>query len=239
MTQTLMPHLGPMWNIGDQHIAGELWQWQTPSVENAPLYMDGESGLCLSCAIKMTYNALIFIPITLTRELGQTSLDPHVCTLKVKAHFLDHVCGCMDCDKSVVCALKELSLEVNLWGNEWEECDGLVLFRGKVYVPLDGQLQHDIVEAHYNTPVTGHSGWWKMTKLVARNYWWPGIGHYIAKYVKECDLCNCTKMFPTAPLGKLMPSHAPDHWWQVISVNLITEPPWSHGYDALLVVVAL
>ena len=63
MTLTLMPHLGPTWNIGDRHIAGTLWQWQTPSVENAPLYMDGESGLNLSCAIKMTYNALIFIPI--------------------------------------------------------------------------------------------------------------------------------------------------------------------------------
>ena len=86
--------------------------------------------------------------------------------------------------------LKKLGSGANLQGDEWEEPDGLVLFRGKVYVPLDAQLQHDIVEAHHNTPVTGHLGWWKTTKLVAHNYWWPGMGHYIAKYVKGCNLCN-------------------------------------------------
>jgi len=49
-------------------------------------------------------------------------------------------------------ALKELGSGANLQGDEWEEHDGLVLFRGKVYVPLNAQLQHDIVEAHHDTP---------------------------------------------------------------------------------------
>ena len=134
-------------------------------------------------------------------------------------------------------ALKELGLGVNLQGDEWEECDGLVLFRGKVYILLDAQLRHDIVEAHHDTPVTGHSGWWKTTELVVRNYWWPGMGHYIAKYVKGCDLCNQTKTFPTAPVGKLMPNHIPYRRWQIILVDLITELPQSHGYDSMLVTV--
>ena len=119
---------------------------------------------------------------------------------------MDRVCGCTNQDESVVCALKELGSGADLRGNEWEEQDGLVLFGGKVYVPLDAQLRHDIVEAHHDTPVTGHSGWWKTTELVAWNYWWPGMGHYIAKYVKGCDLCNQTKTFPAAPAGKLMPN---------------------------------
>ena len=46
-----------------------------------------------------------------------------------------------------MCALKELGLGVNLQGDQWEERNGLVLFRGKVYIPLDAQLRHDIVEA--------------------------------------------------------------------------------------------
>ena len=83
---------------------------------------------------------------------------------------MDRVHGCTDRDESVVCALKELSSGANLRGDKWEEHDGLVLFRGKVYVPLNAQLQHDIVEAHHNTPVTGHSGWWKTTELVACKY---------------------------------------------------------------------
>ena len=124
---------------------------------------------------------------------------------------MDHVHNCMDRDESVMRTLKELSSGVNLWGDEWEECDGIVLFRGKVYVPLDAQLQHDIVEAHHDTPVTGHLGWWKTTELVVCNYWWPGMGCYIAKYVKGCDLCNQKKTFLTAPAGKLMPNCIPYH----------------------------
>ena len=57
--------------------------------------------------------------------------------------------------------MKELSLGVNLQGDKWEEHNGQVLFRGKVYMPLDTQLWHDIVEAHHNTLVTGHLGQWK------------------------------------------------------------------------------
>ena len=89
--------------------------------------------------------------------------------------IMNRVRSCTNRDKSVMHALKELSSGANLKGDEWEECDGLVLFRGKVYVPLDAQLQHDIVEAHHDTPVTGHSGQWKTTELVVRNYWWPGM----------------------------------------------------------------
>ena len=126
---------------------------------------------------------------------------------------------------------------MDLWGNEWEEWDSLVLFRGKVYIPLDAQLRHDIVKAHHDTQVTGHSGWWKTTELVARNYWWPGMGHYIMKYVKGCDLCNQTKTFPAAPAGKLMPNRIPYCQWQIISVDLITELPQSHGYNSILVTV--
>ena len=52
-------------------------------------------------------------------------------------------------------ALKELGSGTDLQGNEWEEQDSLVLFRGRVYIPLDTQLRHDIVEAHHDTPVPG------------------------------------------------------------------------------------
>ena len=83
---------------------------------------------------------------------------------------MDHIHGCTDRDESAVHALKELGSGANLWGDKWEECGGLVLFRGKIYVPLDTQLWHNIVEAHHDTPVTGHSGQWKTTKPVVCNY---------------------------------------------------------------------
>src|SRR5882724_7963337 len=60
-----------------------------------------------------------------------------------------------------------------------------------------------------------------MTDLVAHNCWWPGMGHYVAEYVKGCNLCNHTMTFPTPLTGQLMPNRVPDHHWQIISVDLI------------------
>ena len=71
----------------------------------------------------------------------ETDTEPsHVHIETEGSDIMDRVRSCSDRDESVVCALKELSSGVNLWGDEWEERDRLVLFRGKVYVPLDAQL---------------------------------------------------------------------------------------------------
>jgi hypothetical protein len=39
----------------------------------------------------------------------------------------------------------------------WAILDVLIL-HGKVYVPQDRKLRHDIVQAHHDTPVAGHPG---------------------------------------------------------------------------------
>ena len=89
--------------------------------------------------------------------------DKHLATEETdieteSSDIMNQVRNCTDRDESVVRALKELGSGANLQGDEWEEHDGLVLFRGKVYVLLDAQLRHNIVEAHHDTPVTGHLG---------------------------------------------------------------------------------
>ena len=122
---------------------------------------------------------------------------------------------CADRDDSVVQALKELGTERGLRSNEWQEKDGLVLYRGKIYVPRDSQLQLNIVKAHHDYPIAGHPGQWKTTELVSCNFWWPQIGRYVADYVRGCDLCNRTKTFPTSPTGKLMPNQVPNHCWKL------------------------
>ena len=91
--------------------------------------------------------------------------------------------------------------------------------------PPNSQLRHNIMNALHNSPITGHLGQWKTTDLVACNFWWLGMGHYIAEYMKGCDLCNHTKNYLAPPARKLMPNHIPDCHWQIISVDLITELP--------------
>ena len=144
-----------------------------------------------------------------------------------------------DFDESVVKAVEELrnSGTSRLDGAEWAEEQGLILFRGKVYVPKDLELRRAVVEAHHDSQITGHPGRWKTLELVTRNYWWPGISRYIASYIQGCDKCNRTKTFPAKPVGKLTPTQIPKDIWQIITVDLITSLPESHGYDSILVVV--
>src|SRR5260221_1231235 len=115
--------------------------------------------------------------------------------------------------------------------------EGIVLYRGKVYIPDNPQLRHDLVHAHHSATVVRHPRHWKMLELVSWNYWWPGLSRYIAKFVAGCNVCNQTKTSPMQKVGKLIPNKIPDQCWQVISIDMIGELPDSKGYNAVLVVV--
>ena len=178
---------------------------------------------------------------------NQVLLDPSLFEIKATPHqpieglgveFMKRIQNCTDRDESVVKAIKELgSSPSHLRSHEWEETENCILFRGRVYVPRDPRLWHDIVKAHHDSPIAGHPGRWKTVELVTRNYWWPGVARYIANYVRSCDRCNRTKTFPATPVGKLMPNRIPDQRWQIVTTDFITGLPPSRGYNALWVVV--
>jgi hypothetical protein len=121
---------------------------------------------------------------------------------------------------------------------EWSESDGLLMFVVRSMslmtetfgaVSLNGTM----IRMH----IAGHAGCLKTLELIARNYWWPQMSHYIGIYVKTCNLCNRTKLQHRRPFGELHPSETLSALWDTISVDFIVKLPESHGYDAIMNVV--
>jgi len=83
---------------------------------------------------------------------------------------------------------------------EWSEEDGVLWFRGKIYVPQNLDLRRRVISLCYDTKIAGHPGHWKTLELVSKNYWWPQMSRYIGQYVSTYDLCLRTKPIRQAPV---------------------------------------
>src|SRR5258708_17324763 len=145
----------------------------------------------------------------LTLEVFELRATEAVTLEGEEAAFMERIRQSDQYDDPVVKALKALDAG-ELCSNEWMRAEGVVLYRGKVYILDNPQLHHDLVHAHHSATVTGHPRCWKTLELVSRNYWWPGLSRYIARFITGCDTCNWTKTFPTQKVGKLIPNKVPD-----------------------------
>jgi len=119
---------------------------------------------------------------------------------------------------------------------EWNLEDGIILYRGQVYVPKDDILRRDIVKRYHDHVATGHPGRWKTYELISREFWWPGISTFVKSYVDGCATCQATKIRPRNKVP-LQPNQIPTDVWGIITMDFITDLPISQGYDSLFVVV--
>lgn len=122
---------------------------------------------------------------------------------------------------------------------DWEDDDGLLLFKKKVYVPPDEDLRRDIIKAHHNPPVMGHPGIQKTYDLVKREFTWPGMRKFIKQYVQGCAACQSCKVntHPIKPGLVPIPHSGDTRPFRTITMDYITDLPESNGYNAIQVVV--
>jgi len=144
-----------------------------------------------------------------------------------------------DQEEPIAKAARELRNSANgtVHSSEWSSIDGLLQFRGKIYVPRSPDLRRQIVALCHDTQIAGHPGRWKTLELVFQNYWWPQMSRYIGQYVSTCDLCFQTKPWRHSPVGELQLLPVPDTRWDTLSVNFVVELPESSRHDAVMTVV--
>src|SRR6201996_5698831 len=73
----------------------------------------------------------------------------------------------------------------------WEEEDGYVYYKGKLYVPNVRELRWDVVKTCHDSITMGHPGKNGTIELVSCYYWWLRMSGFIASYVEGCDNCQC------------------------------------------------
>jgi len=78
-----------------------------------------------------------------------------------------------DQEEPIAKVAQELRSSTNeaVHSSEWSNIDGLLHFRGKIYIPQSPDLRRQIVALCHDTQIAGHPGHWKTLELVSRNYW--------------------------------------------------------------------
>ena len=105
-----------------------------------------------------------------------------------------------------------------------------------MYVSKDEELRIEIIQLHHDVLVVRHGGRWKMTELVTRNYWWPGVMRDVGKYVEGCDMCQRMKNRMEEVAGKLKLSKIPEKPWTHLTIEFTTKLLLVAGKDTILVV---
>jgi len=133
-----------------------------------------------------------------------------------------------------------------------EQGQDRLYFRGRLYVPYVPRVEADPsknIEGHeenelrvllmtltHAQPAAGHYGINKYRELLCRDYFWPNLHADLARYIRNCDLCNENNS-RRRKFGTLKPLPLPAHRWTDISVDFIGPLPLSHGYDGIMVTV--
>jgi transposase InsO family protein len=116
----------------------------------------------------------------------------------------------------------------------WTEVDGLLLFKGKTFVPDVSSLwpllladAHD--GAHEGVEKTMHR--WRATFYNAHAL------QRIREYVKGCSVCQRNKSIHLHPVGLLQPLPVPAGIWSDISMDFVEGFPKVGGKSVILTVV--
>ena len=113
---------------------------------------------------------------------------------------------------------------------------GLVLHRGKIYVPQNEQLHQDIIKMNHDNLAAGHPGQRGTLASVGQEFTWPGISNTVHQYVEGCVTCQSTKNDTYPTMVPLQPTEIPDRPFGTITMDFITDLPKSNGYNLLHVV---
>jgi hypothetical protein len=134
---------------------------------------------------------------------------------------------------------REVKKDLMDWEVEEFEGENILFYKGKNYVPIDAELQREIVWRYYDHLMAGHPGELQTFNTVKEHYWWPGLQVFIKNYVQGCGTCQQFKIdrSPTKPAFMPIKGAKSTRPFASCSMDLITDLPPINDCDSILVVV--
>ena len=113
------------------------------------------------------------------------------------------------------------------------------LKEGRLVIPPDEQLKHEILQVLHNAPTVGHPGRDETFTQVSHAYWWPGMWTWITNYVAGCAVCQQNKNVTHRQHTLLYRIPTPEDSlpFQQIALDLITGLPPNRPHDSVLTIV--
>ncbi|CAA7040406.1 unnamed protein product [Microthlaspi erraticum] len=129
-------------------------------------------------------------------------------------------------------------LDARVTGSEYEvSANGTILVRGRVCVPKDVELRHQILGEAHASKFSIHPGATKMYHDLKRYYHWVGMKRDVADWVAKCNTCALVKAEHQVPGGLLQSLPIPEWKWDRITMDFVVGLPVSRTFDAIWVIV--
>ena len=133
--------------------------------------------------------------------------------------------------ESTIRSWAQTYLHIKQVDNMWWNDDCLVVVEGNT-------LRRGVISLYHNSTTAGHPKALKTCLLLAKDFWWPGMGPFVQNYVKGCATCQATKAATTKPKPPLFsitmdPNAFP---FKNVAIDLIVKLSPSQGYDSILTI---
>ncbi|WVZ58041.1 hypothetical protein U9M48_008353 [Paspalum notatum var. saurae] len=116
----------------------------------------------------------------------------------------------------------------------WSVIDGVVLFKGRTYLPADSPILQAVLTATHDV---GHEGAEKTLHRFRRDFHTPRARAIIQDMVRHCIVCQRNKTEHLHPAGLLMPLPVPTSVWSDFFMDFVEGLPKVGGKSVILTVV--
>lgn len=93
---------------------------------------------------------------------------------------------------------------------QYSVCNGVIFYKQQAYVPANRGFILKLLQLVHNSPSSGgHLGFDKTISQVRRDSYWLGQRTDVRNFLRECDICQVTKVDNTLHSGLLQPLPIP------------------------------